>query len=241
MCTVTYIPPILEKSFVLTSNRDERESRPTLPPEVYAYDNCNLVFPRDEEAGGSWIAMNDKGNINCLLNGGIVAHQKQAHHTKSRGAVLLDFTLSALSAMAYFSKIDLRNVEPFTIVALKHSNGSMQDITEFIWDGNDKHFGQLDVRIPYIWSSATLYKEKHRKTRKEWFERFYKENKNTITKEKIVDFHSSNHIKNKPISKAMQRDVGLKTLSITQVAISNNKIQMSYFDLLNSSVNEIEL
>ncbi|MGM0651116.1 MAG: NRDE family protein, partial [Bacteroidota bacterium] len=66
MCTVTYIPSLQGNSFVLTSNRDEKEYRPTMPPEVYTYDNCKLVFPRDEEAGGSWIAVSDKGNINCL-------------------------------------------------------------------------------------------------------------------------------------------------------------------------------
>jgi len=68
MCTVTYIPSTEENGFVLTSNRDEKEFRPTSPPEIYAYGNCKLVYPRDEQAGGSWIAINEKGiSIACSM------------------------------------------------------------------------------------------------------------------------------------------------------------------------------
>ena len=241
MCTVTYIPQTEENSFILTSNRDEKEFRPTLPPEVYSYANCKLIFPKDEEAGGSWIAINDKGNINCLLNGGLIAHQKQDHHTKSRGTVLLEFTRSARSAQAYFSQIDLQNVEPFTIVALKQSNGKMHDITEFIWDGENKHYRQLDIEYPFIWTSVTLYNEEQRKAKKEWFERFYKEHKKSLTKEQIVDFHSGNYPGDNSINLITHRDDGLKTVSITQVSMSENKTQMKYYDLLKRSVKEIEL
>lgn len=241
MCTVTYIPPTAESSFVLTSNRDEREFRPTLPPEIYPYGNCKLAFPKDEKAGGSWIAMNDKGNINCLLNGGFIAHQKQEYHTKSRGTVLLEFTASGMSIHEFFTPSDLKNVEPFTIVAIRQRNGKMQDLTEFIWDGNDKHFRQLNINSPYIWSSVTLYNEEHRKMRKEWFQKFYSEHKDSITKEKIFDFHSGSHTLDNSINLIMQREGGLKTVSITQVLSIGNKVQMIYSDLLNNSVKEIEL
>jgi len=241
MCTVTYVPPTKESSFVLTSNRDEKEFRPTMPPEIYPYDNCTLAFPKDEKAGGSWIAINDKGNINCLLNGGIVAHRKQEYHTISRGTILLEFTQSLRSIYEYFPLIDLGNVEPFTIVALRQSNGTIQDFSEFIWDGNDKHFRQLDINSPYIWSSVTLYNEEHRKTRREWFGQFYEAHKSNITKEKIFDFHSGNHTNDISINLIMQREGGLKTVSITQVSALGQTLQMDYSDLLNNAVKKIEL
>jgi len=226
---------------VLTSNRDEREFRPTLSPAIYHQGDCKLVYPKDEKAGGSWIAMNDSGNINCLLNGGFIAHQKQEYHTKSRGTVLLGFTASGLSVHEFFAQNDLANVEPFTIVALKHSNGIIQYLAEFIWDGNDKHFRQLDRNSPCIWSSVTLYNKEHRKTRKEWFEIFYKEESGIITKEKIFDFHSGNHTNGNAINVIMQREGGLKTVSITQVLPIENSVKMIYSNLLNNSVKEIEL
>ncbi len=241
MCTVTYTPPTQRNAFMLTSNRDEKEFWPTLPPDIYWYGDSKLVFPKDEIAGGSWIAINDKRNINCLLNGGFIPHQKQEHHTKSRGTVLLDFTRSALTAHAYFSQTELHNVEPFTIVALTYNEDIVQDITEFVWDGNDKHFRQIDIYTPHIWSSVTLYTEEQRKTKKEWFERFYKQYKDVITNESIVDFHSGYHINNHPGNIIIERDGGLKTVSISQVSFLNGKLQMDYYDLLHHSVKEVEL
>ncbi|MFO7863245.1 MAG: NRDE family protein [Salinivirgaceae bacterium] len=238
---MTYIPPTQKRAFVLTSNRDELELRPTLPPEIYTYDNCKLIFPKDGKAGGSWIAISDKGNINCLLNGGFIPHSKEEHHTQSRGTILVDFTLSALSTNAYFAQKDLRAVEPFTIVALNQSNGTMQNLATFIWDGNQKHFRQLDICSPHIWSSVTLYNEDQRNAKKEWFDRFYEEHKSSITKDKILDFHSGNPTNDHPIGLVTSREGGLKTVSITQVSMSKDKMQMSYFDLMNSSLREIEL
>lgn len=241
MCTVTYIPSTQQNSFVLTSNREELDFRPTLPPDSYSYGDCRLVFPKDEIAGGSWIAINDKGNVNCLLNGGFIPHQKEEHHTKSRGTVLLEFTRSALTAHAYFSQAALHDVEPFTIVALMHREDVIQNITEFVWDGNDKHFRQADVNTPYIWSSVTLYDKEQRKTKREWFKRFYAEHKSSITKEKIIDFHRGNHTNDNSKSMIIQRDGDLKTVSISQVSFTNKKLQMDYYDLLHNSVKEIEL
>ncbi len=241
MCTVTYIPPTQEKSFVLTTNRDELDFRPTLPPDIYSCGDGKMVFPKDELAGGSWIAMNAKGNVNCLLNGAFVPHEKQAHHTKSRGMVLLEFTRSALTAQAYFSQADLYHAEPFTIVALKQSKDVVQDFQEFIWDGSEKHFRVLDKKHPHIWSSVTLYDKEQRQLKRAWFEKFCQQYKNSITKEKIVDFHCGNHTDGKSKNMLIQQNGDLKTVSISQVLLANEKLQMDYFDLLNDSVKEVEL
>lgn len=238
MCTVTYIPSGAKNSFILTSNRDEKVFRPTLPPEIYTYENCRLIFPKDKKAGGSWIAMNDKGNVNCLLNGGIIAHEKQKHHTISRGNVLIEFTRSALKVQDYFSGVELGKVEPFTIVALSHENGIVNDLTEFIWDGADKHYRKLDINRPYIWSSVTLYSPQHRKGLKESFEQFYMEYKKTISKETIFRFHSGDDSIENPIKIIRHHDDGLRTVSITQVTSANKNPVFSYFDLLNDSVTE---
>ena len=241
MCTVTYIPPSKDHSFVLTSNRDEREFRPTIPPEVYDDGDGKLAFPKDATAGGSWIAINHSGHINCLLNGGFVAHQKQEYHTESRGTVLLNFTRSGSSIRSYFENRNLVNVEPFTIVALKYTQGKIRNLTEFIWDGTDKYYRQLDTNKPYIWSSVTLYDEEDRKARKAWFERFCKENQGNITREMIFGFHSGRHTSDDTVNVVMQREGGLKTVSITQVVAVGNKMRMSYSDLLNDSYHEVEL
>ncbi|HAM99186.1 MAG TPA: hypothetical protein DCQ26_11320 [Marinilabiliales bacterium] len=241
MCTVTYIPHLRDNPFVLTSNRDEKVLRPTIPPAIYHHGSFEVAYPKDEKAGGSWIAMNNTGNVNCLLNGGFIPHKKQELHTISRGIILLEFTSSGLSAHEFFAPKVLANVEPFTIVAVKHINGNIGDLTEFIWDGNDKYFRQMDKSSPHIWSSVTLYNDEHRKMRKEWFEKFYKEDRDNMTTEKILDFHSGTHSKDNSINVIMYRDGGLKTVSITQVSVSDGQSKMSYSDLLNGSIKKIQL
>lgn len=238
MCTVTYIPSIKNSPFVLTSNRDEKAYRTTRPPVGYPHGSQNLTYPKDEKSGGSWIAINENGKVACLLNGAFVAHTKQDYHTISRGTVLVDFTASKKISYEYFSGKNLENVEPFTIVSLDYKLGVVTDFTEFIWDGRNKHFRQLNADRPYIWSSVTLYNEDHRNKRKEWFTRFYKKNRASITPEKILDFHSGKHTGDTSFNVIMQREGGLKTVSITQVIPYDTNLKMQYTDLVQHSLQE---
>lgn len=239
MCTVTYIPPNKERQFILTSNRDEKAYRPTLPPVGYPCGGQKIIYPKDEKAGGSWIAISEKGKVVCLLNGAFLPHKKQVFHTVSRGTILIDFTASEHNSCEYFSGKDLSPVEPFTIVSISHKNKSAHDFSEFIWDGQNKHFRQLDVNSPYIWSSVTLYNRKNSNMRKDWFDRFYKENKHCLTPEKILGFHSGKHTRDDSINVIMQREGGLKTVSITQVTTDGEKLKMQYLDLVQHSLQEI--
>jgi hypothetical protein len=241
MCTVTYIPQSQENSFILTSNRDEKEFRPTIAPKRYKHPDIDLVYPEDEKAGGSWIAINNRGRVSCLLNGGVVAHQKQAYHTQSRGNVLIEFTSSNLSVTEFFISKKLPNVEPFTIVAIEYSDGVCHKLTEFIWDGENKNFSYPDKNEPHIWSSVTLYNEEHRRIRRAWFDKFCKENNDAFTPEKTLRFHSGYHTDDNEVNVVMQRDGGLKTVSITQVSPSGLGLKMRYSDLLNGNIDVIEL
>lgn len=68
--------------------------------------------------------------------------------------------------------------------------------------------------------------------RKEWFAGFIDENKGNFTGDNILDFHSGNHSRDDSINVIMQREGGLKTVSITQVTTKESQLKMSYFDLL---------
>ncbi len=239
MCTVTYIPGSKENPFVLTSNRDEKDFRPTQQPVGYQHSGLIVTYPRDEKAGGSWIAINEKGKVACLLNGAFTPHTKQEFHTTSRGIILVEFTTSEKNSHEYFSGKNLLSVEPFTIVSIEYTNSFVQDFTEFVWDGQNKHFRQLNSSSPYIWSSVTLYNEEHRKMRKEWFVKFYKENKAFVTSEKILNFHSGKHTHNDAVNVVMQREGGLKTVSITQVTPDDTKLKMQYTDLIKHSLKAV--
>ena len=241
MCTVSYIPKSFDSNFVLTSNRDEDSRRPTIAPMIYEFKKGKLVFPKDEISGGSWIAMNNNGKINCLLNGGIGTHTKQEYHTISRGTILIDLTKSELSTEDFFLNYELHNIEPFTIVSIQQNDGIVIALTEVIWDGNNKHFRNLEVNHPHIWSSAQLYSDEQKELREQWFVDFINENQMNLTADKIAEFHSGNHSEDIGVNVIMERGDVLKTVSITQITSQDDCMKMSYADLLRDTRVEVEL
>jgi len=162
MCTVTFIPS--GNKIFLTSNRDERLRRKqALPPRFYIHNDVQLLYPRDEDAGGSWIAVNENGNTAVLLNGAFNKHAPFSAYRKSRGLILLDIIRANLPA-TYFSKIDLSGIEPFTVIIVEAGN-----LFECRWNGIRKFCKRLEITHAYIWSSATLYDNEVKRKREQWF------------------------------------------------------------------------
>lgn len=235
MCTVTYIPETAGRGFILTSNRDEKSFRPTVPLEIYSMDSTKVCFPKDARAGGSWIAMNNKGRLCCLLNGAFKAHQKMHYHTRSRGTVLIGFASTQMNVSDYFNSEDLSVVEPFTIIVVEQEKGRVTGMFEFVWDGNKKHVRKPDPMKPALWSSVTLYSAENRKHRKEWFSNFLESHNGSLTPEKVFEFHAGTHTTDHSVNLVMEREGGLKTVSITQVTTYNDIFVMTYHDLINNS------
>ena len=91
MCTVTYIPSNKD-SYILTSNRDESPQRASAEiPKKYKIFDQDIFFPRDPQAGGTWIASSEENYTLCLLNGAFKKHKWNPPYRMSRGLVLLDF------------------------------------------------------------------------------------------------------------------------------------------------------
>src|SRR5437763_7529422 len=163
MCTVTFIPS--KEGIYLTSNRDEKHWRSAaIGPEAYAFTTGRIIFPKDGDAGGSWIAIHENGNAVVFLNGGFVFHQSKPPYRKSRGLVLIDL-INHESPLASFHEIALEGIEPFTAVIWQG-----YELHECRWDGKDKYAKQAAADQPHIWSSATLYDEEVASKRKKWFE-----------------------------------------------------------------------
>lgn len=241
MCTVTYIPPSKDQGFILTSNRDEKLFRETKAPEKYQVNGIGVCFPKDVEKGGSWIAANRNGRLCCLLNGAFIPHQKQAFHTHSRGKILLDMASFHGDLHNFFENEPLNNTEPFTIISIEHKKGIVTTMFEFIWDGKQKHISKLNPDKPAIWSSVTLYSSNDRELRRIWFDQFLKENHATLNSEKVYAFHSGSHTTDQSINLLMEREGGLKTVSITQVMPVENGFTMNYADLLSQTEHQVNL
>jgi len=233
MCTVSFIP-IKDKIFI-TSNRDEKNSRkPALVPAIYEHNGGKLLFPKDADAGGTWIALKENGDAGVLLNGAFIRHIPEPPYRKSRGMVFLD--LMATPRPSYsFIKMDLWGIEPFTVVLFE--KGSLY---EFRWDGTDLFCKQLSTIRPHIWSSATLYDGLIAKTREQWFSNFL--NNNALpTQLDVLNFHRFTGDGDKNNDLLMQRENVYSTVSITSILLTRDRGSIKYLDIKEEKSTELKI
>ncbi|MBS1740486.1 hypothetical protein CMU80_01730 [Elizabethkingia anophelis] len=237
MCTVTYIPTA--DGFYLTSSRDEKASRATIPPAKYSAGGIDLIYPKDELAGGTWIASNYNGRTACLLNGAFLNHEKQEHYVQSRGLVLLD-SFKHKNTVEFSNAVDLENVEPFTMISLNYQFGTIVEFTEFRWDGTNKHLKRLDTSKSQIWSSSTLYSTKIQLKRAALFESWIEQFKRADGRN-ILSFHNRKHGLSTPHDIVMKGEGDLMTISISQIHFGKGNSIFIYCDMLNNKVYTTEL
>jgi len=209
MCTVTFVP-LGGKNFVLTSNRDVSYKRaPASPPEIHVEHGVELLYPRDEEAGGTWIGSSYDNRLLCLLNGGFENHVRKLPYRKSRGLIVTEL-LAASDLSSALKSIDLEDIEPFTLVTVEWKNDLA--LGEFVWDGLKKHLKILPIEAN-IWSSSTLFDPAMRETRKQWFEDW--KSHGDFNPESILEFHKTAGRGDDNVGVVLKRrQVG--TVSITQ-------------------------
>lgn len=224
MCTVSFLPA--NNGYYITSNRDEKNIRlPALPPQTYMVNGKKLLFPRDGDAGGSWIGINESGHAAVLLNGGFIKHVETPPYRKSRGLIFVEI-LSADSPLDSFLTADLIRIRPFTLILLSQTN-----LYECCWDGSRKHTRVLSQEQPHIWSSVTLYEPAVIAKRKYWFAEWLKQYP-APSMEDILLFHRFAGDGDPVNDIRMNRDNRMLTVSITSIEIHPQAGKMTYFDLL---------
>lgn len=224
MCTVTFIPS--EHTVFLTSNRDEKHHRTAaFVPTVYDGESGRLLFPKDGDAGGTWIAAHENGNAIVFLNGGFISHTPKPPYRKSRGLVLIDL-IDHPEPFISFTDINLQDIEPFTAIMWDDRR-----LFECRWDGTKKHSRQLDESKPYIWSSVTLYDPEVIDKRNQWFAEWITENSNPSQND-ILHFHQFTG--DGDCHNDLKMDRGkVFTVSVTSLALSADHALMRYLDLKN--------
>lgn len=223
MCTVTFIAT--SNGFVISSNRDEKITREkAISPKSYAINGKQIIFPKDQKAGGTWIA-HTENKVVVLLNGAQEKHKVKPFYRKSRGLIVVEMA-SSNNSLEYWHDVDLQEIEPFTIILFENNK-----LYQLQWNELEKCLKELSTAYNHIWSSSTLYSKKIRDQRTKWFNNFLKKNPNPNENE-ILDFHQFTEIDNVNFGLQINRNNLLKTISITQCLVFENKIQMSYLDLL---------
>jgi len=234
MCTVSFLP-LENNDFILTSNRDETPLRKTIAPDFYTENNAALLYPKDAFAGGTWIGISSQKRVICLLNGAFEKHQRKEFYRKSRGIIVTEL-LAVEDAVSEIQQTNFIDIEPFTLVLIDFKNELK--IFELVWDGQNKHFQQLE-HTPKIWSSATLYNEDMKLERQAWFADWLQENK-FFSKNKILSFHKDSSKGTKETAVKMKRTF-VETVSITSIIKNKSVLLMNYFDLLNDTFTETQM
>ena len=224
MCTVSFV-----KSFdkvIITSNRDEKVVRASaIAPQNYIVKGKNVIFPKDPKAGGTWYVVDETGTVLVLLNGANEKHQMQLSYRKSRGLIVLDL-IGSPSPKDFWVEIDLEKIEPFTLVLFQN-----QQLFQLRWNGVSKESIELNSNEKHIWSSSTLYPAEIRKERSDAFYTFL-DNNPVISENEMYQFHRYSDAGNQENGLVINRNNELKTLSITQSVIENNKVSILHYDLV---------
>ena len=236
MCTVSYLP-LPGEGFIITSTRDEKSLRkPALTPEKYDIHDEQVYFPRDTDAGGTWIATLPGGHTLCLLNGGFVIHESSPPYRRSRGLVLLDF-YRYNDVAGFRDQYDFKGIEPFTLL-IRNYHGTAPGVAgplfdELRWDGEQVHHTPLNPELPAIWSSVTLYSAEVISQRKQWFEQWLAGHPE-FTVGSAVNFHKTagtgGNIQNDIL---MNRDNEVRTVSITSILRDPLRYEYYYEDVIN--------
>lgn len=234
MCTVSYLP-LENNGFILTSNRDESPMRKTIPPKKYLENGVEMIYPKDELAGGTWIGTSEKSRLVCLLNGGLEKHKRDSYYKMSRGVVVKNI-LSVDNPVEYIASFDFHQIEPFTIVLVDWNH--KLTIYELVWDGKEKHFQKLEQK-PKIWSSSTLYDAQTKLDRVDWFQEWLKD-RSEFLQEEILAFHHRTDKGTKRTTLKMKRPF-VETVSITSIKKERGKFSIHYYDIASNEKTSIVL
>ncbi len=162
MCTLSVITS--SDDYLLGMNRDERILRgPGTLPDVHQFEGTKSVYPSDD-AGGTWIAVNEYGITLALLNWNDAAPKEiAAVRTRSRGrvvpALIASRSLSDLCDVLDVSKF--KGMLPFRLVGVFRFE---QEIWEWRWDSAQVQF-QAHKWETRHWFSSSLSDERAESSR----------------------------------------------------------------------------
>jgi hypothetical protein len=130
MCTLTW--KYSQGGYELHFNRDESRVRvKATPPSVLTNLPSAVIAPRDPEAGGTWICVNQYGVSLCILNNYRPAERYIG--SRSRG-LLVDALNQASTVKMIYQQIeeqDRTRFSPFDLFAFQPDG----DVTNIRWDG----------------------------------------------------------------------------------------------------------
>lgn len=208
--------------FELFMNRDEKRSRaPAEPPSPAEENGVAYLAPRDADAGGTWVAVNELGLALCLVNR---YPDPQGAGFTSRGLLVRE--LAGAHAAAEVEE-RLRSLEsgagerykPFTLLAF----GPGEPPFAASWDG-ERLLLPSPALTPPISSSSYDPAGIDAVRRRLWETQSAGR---ALTAEDLLDFHRSHRPERGPLSPCMHR-ADARTVSLTRVRVTPAAVEMAY-------------
>ncbi len=227
MCSLSYIPQ--GNGFILSHNRDElpqRKSSSNL--ERLSVAQREIVFPKDLQAGGTWMGADNRGLSACILNGGSVSYLRQVPYRASRGSVI-PHLLETGNIEDFKKKWSSEGIEPFTLIIAQG-----KDLWQFIHDPGQDSWTHLDPDQAHFWSSTKLYHPEIRAARAKRFNNWL-ESYPMTSAESISEFHLSEQQGELKGGLVLPEHFPLSTVSFCQFQSSPGKQRFQYEYLLKGS------
>jgi len=170
MCTVSYLP-LPGAGYLLGTNRDERhQRRPALSPSLRDLGGRKALAPTDADAGGTWVALDERGRCLCLLNGDRPSATALPPTPRSRGLLVLellhnpgvDAVTETLRAKRASGELPYRSFKLLSVEAEPITRARLLE-----WDGADLSSVDLDGASLVV--SSTYETDAVTAQRSKWF------------------------------------------------------------------------
>jgi uncharacterized protein with NRDE domain len=111
---------------IVAANRDEYYARPAAPA-AYWNDNAWILGGRDEQGGGTWLAVNQTGAFAAITN---VRISEKVDQPRSRGLIVNDYLTGVLPARVFVDSLakEKDSYDGFNVLA--------SDATSLVWYSN---------------------------------------------------------------------------------------------------------
>lgn len=140
MCTVViHFDPLAPWPVLIGANRDEMSGRPWKPPARHWDDHPHVIAGIDQEAGGTWMGVNDDGLMAAILNR--PGSLGPAEGKRSRGELPLEALshAEAKEAAEALAHLDGRAYRSFNLV--------IADATGAFWLRSTGEVSTIDAEI----------------------------------------------------------------------------------------------
>lgn len=218
MCTLTVLRE--DSRLLVTMNRDDLAARPEAAPTVWPNADPTFVAPKDLQAGGTWIGMNELGVIACLLN----RYDSAPAGRISRGSIVPEAMRhgSVEAASSALKAIDHNGYSPYTVLIV-----GLQGAIRLDWTGAELTHHKLSAEDDIVMATSSSWRLEEVKAQREalWRQTWCNGGE---AEHRIATFHSRREREHDAWSPMMQRPQS-QTKSVTQIELTPSGGEMRYW------------